>query len=1044
MNLLLEEAPSPNTRLEDPGPQPEQDSSHKMKPGDEEHSILKNKNIQELQNALKPRVSFSDDLPISPIKSKSGRSSKDSPILLRKLVKSDDSPKSSPTILKKFAKQVTSHIKTDSDKESSNSNIPMACNFPDSPKVQKSILKDSGNKVVKLVAAKVEESGLDNAKPQQPILVSAKENPTVHKQAVDVSKSVVKGANELNNPAISTPELKTKSFTQETTKSHINKSILSDSRPSLDSIMKHGDKDTSSNITKPVVKFSPKVEKSSGAIHQPKDDIKQKQTETLKSVKGKTVPPIDEKKKSSELELKNSLSTVSTKLLEKSPMTKSSKENGIQNKTETKPVPVVDSKITNKDSLSKKEVSKVSNAKEPSIKEPTANLHDKKVLSSSHEPASKTKEPSSHQFEKKPVESSNESTPKVSSKTFHKSTEAEKPPTSKFQNTQNEHKNRTSDIKQEITEEKITGHDKQKSNNANSKFPGLDVEALRLANNILHSYSDEVNLDNDVKTEVKKSQLNMKPLTKHHVQEQHSLDHEAIKVSNNIFSDKTKLTEKELQSNNEKIENKSKQKPTIDTSNDNPLASKNFHQEKVKYTEKEKTNPVENSTEKESKKTEKDPTKTSPVIQQAKQCYVVNKPVTDKPSPPKSDLKPPVSKPSTQINKNKQETPKVSSNDDSNAYFASNVIYSKQDSSKDKKETATPLTASNVIYTRPSLDSECKSSSTKTSNTVTGKPPIQDSSKKEKLNSPTEIDLSTFERRKRHEEDHRQKVPSSLGISRFEYNSDIDVSRTILRNATLSDFSAARSESMNPITHASSFAFQSEPTATPMTQRRFHDRNFNIAPAPYSSKYNVHFSESKETPLSSSYHRTTSASRSETTSPNRYGTSPTSSSYSTAPISRSQTTSPNRFGSNTTSTSYSTASTSRSVTTSPSRYGASPPSSSYSSASVNRAKSEGYNKYGLPPDITMKVSSSNSDLMNKIQASKDAYRQNYESAMHYSKETKYNPVAIIPKLPRPGHDYDRILENSERDKYLRRMERERSVMDKVLTDRGHRSTSIHK
>jgi len=946
--------------------------------------------------------------------------------------------------LKKFAKQVTSHIKTDSDRESSISNIPLACNFPDSPKVQKSILKDKGNKAVKLVAAKVEEAGFDTAKPQQPILVTAKENHTIHKQAIEVSKSIVKDAAESNNFTESTPELKTKSVIQDTTKSIINKSILSDSRPSLDSIMKHGDKETSSNTAKPVVKFSPKVEKSSGSLHPPKDDNKTKQTEMTKSVKPRPFTPLDEKKKSSEPDSKNSLSTVSTKLSEKSSMTKLSKENIIQNKNETKTNPVVDSKVTYKDSLSKKEVSKVINVKDQTVKEPTAILHDKKILASSHETTSKIKEPSTHQCEKKGVESSNESTPKVSTKIFHKTTEAEKPIESKFQNSQNEQKYRTGDKKQEMLDEKVTGHDKQKSNTANTKFHGLDVEALRLADNILHSYSEEMNCDIEVKKEVKKSQLNMKPLTKHHVQEQHSLDHEAIKVSNNIFSDKTKLTDKELQSTNNKIESISKPKPATDPSDINSSAPNNLIQDKTKFSETSIKTSVENSNEKEIKKTEEGTAKISSAIQQADQCYVVNKPVTEKQSTPKNDLKPPVSKTSTQTNKDKQETPKASTNDDSKAYLASNVIYTKQDSSKEKKETATLLTASNVIYTKPQIASDCKSSATKTLNTVIGKPPIQDSSKKEKLKSPIEKDLSTFERRKRHEEDHRQKAPSGLGISRFEYNSDIDVSRTILRNATLSDFSTARSESVNPITHASSFAFQSEPTATPMTQRRFHDRNFNIAPAPYSSKNNVHFSESKETPLSSSYHRT-SASRSETTSPNRYGTSPTSSSYSTAPISRSQTTSPNRYGSNPTSTSYSTASTSRSVTTSPSRYGASPPnSSSYSSASMNRAKSEGYNKYGLPPDITMKVSSSNSDLMNKIKASKDAYRQNYESAKHYNKETKYNPVAIIPKLPRPGHDYDRILENSERDKYLRRMERERSVMDKVLSDRGHRSTTIHK
>jgi len=82
--------------------------------------------------------------------------------------------------------------------------------------------------------------------------------------------------------------------------------------------------------------------------------------------------------------------------------------------------------------------------------------------------------------------------------------------------------------------------------------------------------------------------------------------------------------------------------------------------------------------------------------------------------------------------------------------------------------------------------------------------------------------------------------------------------------------------------------------------------------------------------------------------------------------------------------------------------------------------------------------------MKKIQASKDIYKASYDKAMNFDRTASSKPVVYIPKLPRPGNDYDKYMENADRDKYLRRMERDRTVMDKVLTNRGARSPSTHK
>jgi len=332
--------------------------------------------------------------------------------------------------------------------------------------------------------------------------------------------------------------------------------------------------------------------------------------------------------------------------------------------------------------------------------------------------------------------------------------------------------------------------------------------------------------------------------------------------------------------------------------------------------------------------------------------------------------------------------------------MASSVIFTKSTKDSEPKVNISKKSheASSVIFTKSTKDSDQKEDISKKSSGEysykTAKPPLS-------------IETPTVERRRRlHELDHRQKAPASLGFSRFELN-DFDVSHPIIRNATHSDIPSNITPTINSISQSSSFAFESKPITTPQTQRRFQDRNFNVAPTPYLSKNNVHFSGSvdigsskeKAYQSSSNYHKP-SASRSVTTSPSRY-------------------------------TSYGDST------------GISTPS--YTTASTSRAKSEGYNRIGgTLGDTPANKTTTNSELMKKIQASKDIYKASYDKAMNFDRTASSKPVVYIPKLPRPGNDYDKYMENADRDKYLRRMERDRTVMDKVLTNRGARSPSTHK
>ena len=271
------------------------------------------------------------------------------------------------------------------------------------------------------------------------------------------------------------------------------------------------------------------------------------------------------------------------------------------------------------------------------------------------------------------------------------------------------------------------------------------------------------------------------------------------------------------------------------------------------------------------------------------------------------------------------------------------------------------------------------------------------------------IDLNPLS--ENHEENPHKNRPTCLGTSRFGY---IDSSKQLLnktpsnsilnqgqqkpvRNATFSDISLT--EQFNPIAQSSSFAFDSKVPLSPQTQKKQLDSNFNVHPTPFNSgKYNVHFYEPDTKITSKPPSSASTSSNSETTS--------RLSRLSSATYSILQ----------------------------------NKPSYKKSSNSDYRAKSEGSYLGSLEkPGRSLGQTDQPSILTQQIQATKDQHREQFAKALSYSRE--YKPVVINPKLPRPGHDYARFSTN-EQGKMARRQERERTVIDRVLSDRVSRATSL--
>jgi hypothetical protein len=122
--------------------------------------------------------------------------------------------------------------------------------------------------------------------------------------------------------------------------------------------------------------------------------------------------------------------------------------------------------------------------------------------------------------------------------------------------------------------------------------------------------------------------------------------------------------------------------------------------------------------------------------------------------------------------------------------------------------------------------------------------------------------------------------------------------------------------------------------------------------------------------------------------------------------------------------------------------------------SATRAKSEGaaYNQAPIShinhvPSGGISSSAASAELFRQIQVTKERHKADCEKAMNYGSSSAlaiaaaWKPSQISTKLPRPGNDYVRYATTNERDKVNRRMERERSILDKILTDRASRTSS---
>jgi hypothetical protein len=121
-----------------------------------------------------------------------------------------------------------------------------------------------------------------------------------------------------------------------------------------------------------------------------------------------------------------------------------------------------------------------------------------------------------------------------------------------------------------------------------------------------------------------------------------------------------------------------------------------------------------------------------------------------------------------------------------------------------------------------------------------------------------------------------------------------------------------------------------------------------------------------------------------------------------------------------------------------------------------RAKSEGAAAAGLQISGSQaslagtSSSAASAELFRQIQVTKERHRENCEKAMNFGSgggsaaaiAAAWKPPLIAPKLPRPGNDYARYTTTMEWDRVNRRLERERSVLDKLMADRTPRATSL--
>lgn len=127
----------------------------------------------------------------------------------------------------------------------------------------------------------------------------------------------------------------------------------------------------------------------------------------------------------------------------------------------------------------------------------------------------------------------------------------------------------------------------------------------------------------------------------------------------------------------------------------------------------------------------------------------------------------------------------------------------------------------------------------------------------------------------------------------------------------------------------------------------------------------------------------------------------------------------------------------------------------FASTTAFRAKSEG--APSLSQTVTSPTHNTNgggssspasAELFRQIQVTKERHREHCEKAMNFGGSSAaavaaaWKPSLTTAKLPRPGNDYARYATTAERDKVNRRLDRERSVMEKILSDRTPRAVSL--
>jgi len=364
-----------------------------------------------------------------------------------------------------------------------------------------------------------------------------------------------------------------------------------------------------------------------------------------------------------------------------------------------------------------------------------------------------------------------------------------------------------------VSTEKISVPSKQDTLNSN-----LDIEAIKLSSRIF-KLAESVDRDDEMdnrssqnKPELSNSNVR-RPSLKPQLPSKGSLDHEAIKICNSIFSETTQMTPEEMQSNEESIQQKiseTKSKPFKDTA----------LKAKCSKTVKPKNNDdIELP------------------IKHAKQCILINGPILDSPLSPTLDRK-------KFQNKSEVKVCRIKTQEQT----------SLADKIKDNSEETDKQTHSKV------KDND--------------KHVLQNTNKHFKIDKesrvefPKNIDIM--------KESKTNKINDSVSLKPSPKVDRKFDGIAPSRNATISDFSKVKQKELPPLSQSNSFAFSRKSPTSPILARRNLDRNFNASPSPYfGGKFSVHFSEpsasnwNRQTPVSTTNTSSNSRIQGQVPSPSR-------------------------------------------------------------------------------------------------------------------------------------------------------------------------------